>query len=68
MDKRICKTCKVIKERIPDGNYPNPKNKKFRDESGSLWSGNICGPCNTLRLKEHMKSKRTKGVSDGGQI
>lgn len=67
MDKRICKTCKIIKDRIPDGVFANGKNKKFRDESGGLWNGSVCSGCNTLRLKEHMKSKR-KGVSDGEQI
>jgi len=63
-NKRICKSCKVIKDRIADGNYPNPKNKKWRDADGGLWNGSECHPCMKLRLKEHMKSKRTKGVPD----
>ena len=58
MDKRICKSCKVIKDRIPDGVYKNGKNKKFRDNDNLLWSGSTCGVCNQIRLKEHMKSKR----------
>lgn len=64
MNKRICKVCKVIKDRISDGNFANGKNKKWRDAEGLLWSGSTCGPCNQLRLKEHMKFKRIKGVSD----
>lgn len=62
-NKRICKNCKAIKDRIQDGTYKNPKNKKWRDADGLLWSGSICGVCNQLRLKEHMKSKRVKGDS-----
>lgn len=66
-DQRICKKCKIIKPRIPDGVFANGKNKKFRDNDNLLWSGSTCGTCNRNRLKEHMKSKR-KGVSDGEQI
>lgn len=62
MDKRICKTCKFIKSRIPDGKFLNQKNKKWRDESGALWNGSVCPACNTARLKEVMKNKRTKPV------
>jgi hypothetical protein len=60
MDKRICKSCKIIKDRVPDGTFKSPKNKKWRDESGLLWNGSVCGICNQVRLKEHMKSKRSK--------
>lgn len=67
-DQRICKVCNVIKPRVPDGQFRNGKNKKWRDESGGLWNGRECPPCYNNRLKEHMKSKRSKGVSDGGQI
>lgn len=66
MDQRICKTCKVIKSRIPDGTFLNPKNKKFRDETGALWNGSVCPGCNTLRLKEVMKNKRSS--KNGEQI
>jgi len=67
MDKRICKTCKIIKDRIPDGLFKAGKLKKFRDAEGGLWNGSECHNCMQIRLKEHMKSKR-KGVSDGEQI
>lgn len=65
-DRRICKKCKQIKDRIPDGTFKNPKNRKYRDEDGLLWGGYNCGKCEQLRLKEHMKSKRSKGVINGG--
>lgn len=64
MDRRICKSCKVIKDRIPDGVFKNPKNKKFRDEDGGLWNGSLCSKCNTERLKNHMKIKRTKVINE----
>lgn len=63
-NRTICKVCKVIKLRIADGRFPGQKNKRWRDESGGLWSGKVCAVCNTERLKNHMKSKRSKGVSD----
>ena len=62
-NKTLCKICKQIKERIAAGNFKNGRNKKWRDESGQLWNGKICGPCNALRLKEVMQNKRK--VSDG---
>lgn len=55
---RQCKTCKKVKRRINDGVYPKKNTKRFRDEFGQLWNGNVCGPCNTERLKDHMKTKR----------
>lgn len=64
MDKRICKSCKVIKSRIPDGTFLNPRNKKFRDDDNGLWNGSLCSKCNTERLKEHMKSKRNTITSE----
>jgi hypothetical protein len=66
VDNRICKSCKVIKSRIPDGVFANGKNKRFRDDDNLLWSGSTCGICNQVRLKEHMKSKRSS--KNGEQI
>jgi len=60
MDSRICKICKEIKPRIPDGVFKNGKIKRFRDNDNLLWSGNICGLCNRDRLKIHMQIKRVK--------
>lgn len=55
---RICKTCKQLKNRIQDGKFQNGKDKRWRDESGTLWSGNTCPPCNNERLKNKMRAKR----------
>jgi hypothetical protein len=49
---RVCKKCNETKMRIQDGKYPNGKNKRWRDESGKEWSGNVCGSCNVDRAKE----------------
>ena len=57
-NKRLCKRCSQLKERIEDGKYPNGRDKKWRDESGKLWSGNICGECNNSRSKEIMRTTR----------
>lgn len=57
-NKRACKSCKVLKDRIEDGKFPDAKNKKWRDAEGGLWNGSECNSCFKIRLKEHMKSKR----------
>lgn len=58
-DVRACKTCGQLKQRIFIGKY-DLKNKKFADESGSLWNGRNCPDCHRNRLKEHMRKKRIK--------
>lgn len=68
MDKRICKACKIIKSRIPDGNFRNGKNKKWRDDDNLLWSGSTCGTCNQERLKEVMRVKRNTKLEKGSKL
>lgn len=55
---RECKQCEQLKQRIEAGKFPNGKNKRWRDESGKLWSGNLCGECNNARCKEAVKKTR----------
>lgn len=55
---RKCKSCFENKQRIYDGKYPNNKDKRWRDEKGLLWMGNICGECNKSRAKGVMKKVR----------
>lgn len=55
---RLCKICELLRIRINDGRFPNGKNKRFRDEQGNLWSGNVCGECNKKRIAEAMARKR----------
>jgi hypothetical protein len=54
-----CKKCQQNKIRIFIGKFPS-KSRKYQDESGALWCGNICPPCNKERLKEVMRKKRAK--------
>lgn len=53
----ICKLCGELKQRIQDGMF-NTKDKRWMDETGKLWMGKICPPCNKQRTKELMKAKR----------
>lgn len=55
---RKCKICNETKNRIYEGKYPNGRDKKWRDDKGLLWVGNICGECNQQRSKGVMKKVR----------
>lgn len=57
---RRCKFCNGLKQRIEAGKFPNGKDKKWRDESGKLWSGNLCSDCNVNRSKEVMRKARAE--------
>jgi hypothetical protein len=63
VNDRVCKVCNVKKQRIFDGKYPNSRDKKWRDETGLLWSGNVCGSCNRDRAKNVMKKARSNEKS-----
>lgn len=56
-----CKKCEVIKYRILDGKF-DKINKRWKDESGRLWSGKLCPDCQAEKMRQHMKLKRTKIV------
>ena len=59
-----CKRCGNFKSHIYDGLFPNGKDKKYRDESNTLWSGTVCGSCNNIRLKNIMKrARKNKNVA-----
>lgn len=60
-NKTICKTCGQIKDRIEAGKY-NSKDRKWVDESNKSWNGKNCPPCNSLRVKELMRNKRSVKV------
>lgn len=53
----ICRKCMEKKLRVFVGKYPSG-NKRYKDEFGNLWSGNICPSCNKNRIKEAMRVKR----------
>lgn len=56
-DLRQCKLCGETKIRIQAGNF-DEKNKKFVDESGKLWNGLVCPPCNHTRMKNLYQSRK----------
>lgn len=60
VQKKECKVCKQLKERIFVGRFPDGRNKKWRDESGKLWSGLVCGICNVKRSHDMMKKGRNE--------
>lgn len=64
-NKRICKLCNELKDRIQSGIYPDGKNKKHVDESGKLWNGSVCGVCNVKRSHDNMKRLRAKRREKG---
>jgi hypothetical protein len=62
-NKRLCKQCNILKDRIQSGTYPDGKNKKHVDETGKLWNGSICGSCNVGRSHENMVKLRARRKS-----
>jgi hypothetical protein len=63
-DKRVCKLCNLLKDRILIGKYPDNKNKKYTDDLGKLWNGSVCGSCNVKRSHENMKKIRQKNTHE----
>jgi hypothetical protein len=57
-NKRACKICKVLKDRILDGKFDHI-NKRWVDETGLAWNGNVCPPCNRDRMKNVMRKIRS---------
>lgn len=58
-NKRICKICLQIKDRIQSGKF-DEKNKRWVDETGKLWNGSKCPECTKNVSKEKMRLKRIK--------
>lgn len=56
-DMRKCKRCGEVKLRILDGKF-DLRNKRWRQEDGKLWNGNVCGDCNQIRIKESTRKLR----------
>lgn len=58
-NKRQCKVCKVLKDRIETGKWnPEGKDKKFVDEHGKAWNGNVCPPCHKDNVKVKTRDRR----------
>jgi hypothetical protein len=53
-----CKICSKVELGFFDGNYPDGKNKRWKNAEGILQNGRVCGACNNERIKNKMKEKR----------
>lgn len=56
-----CKVCNQLKLRIQDGKF-DAKNKRWRDDKGSLWIGKVCPDCHRDRMATYQKNKRNGNV------
>lgn len=56
-----CKVCNQLKNRIADGNF-NHRDKRWRDESGGMWSGRTCPSCHRERIARLKREKLQKKV------
>jgi|GEM_PF-2217728 len=62
-NQRKCKVCGFLKRRTLVGKFDGV-NKKYLDEHGLTWNGNVCGKCHRVRSKETMrKSRHMKKIS-----
>lgn len=59
INKRKCKICLELKDRILVGKFDH-KNKKYQDNTGKTWNGNVCPSCHKERVKNNMKKLRSK--------
>ena len=60
INKRHCKICLNLKQRILNGKYPNGKDSCWVDENSRQWNGKVCPDCNVKRCKDTMKKVREK--------
>lgn len=59
VQRKACKVCLVVKERIFDGMF-DKKNKRWKDKEGRFWNGHTCGECQQELVKENMRKLRKK--------
>ena len=57
LDKRKCKLCEQEKTRILVGKFDS-RNKRYDDETGKAWRGNICPTCHKEDIKRRMQAMR----------
>jgi hypothetical protein len=56
---RNCKNCKLPKQRILNGKFPNGKDNCWIDEKEKQWNGKVCPDCNVQRCKSTMQKIRS---------
>lgn len=59
-----CKTCGILRYRIQDGFF-NGKDKRWRDEHGSMWSGRTCPKCHREKINLKKKDKKNENLNSG---
>lgn len=57
-----CKTCGVLRYRIQDGLF-NGKDKRWRDEHGSMWSGRTCPKCHREKIALKKREKKNENIN-----
>lgn len=57
----LCRYCGHIKPRILAGKYGNSRNKRWKDDKGSLWVGRRCPDCVRSNMKKRMANGRSLG-------
>lgn len=61
-NKKICKICNKIRNRVSAGKFPNGKDTRYTDENGKQWSGLVCPDCVKEASKVRQAKKRAKVV------
>jgi hypothetical protein len=56
-DIRKCKVCLELKHRRLVGKFDS-RNKRYDDETGKSWRGNICPVCHKEDIKRRMQAMR----------
>lgn len=59
VDKRRCKVCNVVQNRILDGKF-NQKDKRYRGDTPGYWNGSVCPSCNKERVRRLMGEGRAR--------
>ncbi len=55
---RHCKICSQLKSRTENGKFGKSRNKRYVDENGKLWNGNVCPGCHDKKTAANMKHLR----------
>lgn len=56
---KVCKICMKEHMRIYSGFFPN-RRIIWRDQTGLMWNGKMCGVCNRTRSREGNRARRNK--------
>lgn len=60
IQKKQCKDCGELKDRIQFGKFGEGRNKRWIDNNGKQWMGYYCPDCNKKRALANMHRLRNK--------